>query len=99
MDQREVVDIVLKYKELISSYFDVRQVILYGSFAKGNSRKDSDIDVAVIVNELKGDYFSTTPLLWKLRRKVDDRIEPVVFEEGTDDSGFLEEIRNYGIVI
>jgi len=68
-------------------------------YAKGTNQKDSDIDVAIIVNTISDDYFATTPLLWKLRRQVDDRIEPIIIEKDNDKSGFIDEIRKYGIEI
>jgi uncharacterized protein len=38
-------------------------------------------------------------LLWKLRRQIDDRIEPVLIEGDFDDAGFLEEIQKNGIEV
>jgi len=84
---------------LVSSHFDVDKVILFGSYAKDKQRPDSDIDVAVVVNSLKTDFFSYAPLLWKLRLEVDERIEPVLFVNGQDDSGFLQNILKYGLII
>ena len=75
------------------------QMVLFGSYAKGNNREDSDIDVAIIVDKIEGDYFSTRPLLWKLRREVDDRIEPIILDKSHDESGFLKEILKNGIQI
>jgi len=75
------------------------KLILYGSYAKGTAHKDSDVDVAVVVDTISGDYFSTRPLLWKIRREVDDRIEPVLIEKNHDESGFLSEIMKNGITI
>jgi predicted nucleotidyltransferase len=72
---------------------------LFGSYARDNFREDSDIDVAVIVSNISGDFFSVNPLLWKLRRQVDDRIEPVLIDRNNDRSGFLEEIKRNGIEI
>jgi len=43
--------------------------------------------------------FSTRPLLWKIRREIDDRIEPVLIENDHDESGFLSEIIKNGITI
>lgn len=34
--------------------------------------------LTVIVNEIKDDYLNNKSLLYKLRRNVDDRIEPVL---------------------
>lgn len=75
------------------------KMILFGSYAKGNEHKDSDVDVAIVVEKLSGDFFSTRPLLWKIRRQVDDRIEPILIEKDHDESGFLSEILKNGIAI
>ena len=75
------------------------EMILFGSYAKGTQRDDSDVDVAVVVGTITGDYFSTRPLLWKIRREVDDRIEPVLIDKSHDESGFLSEIMRTGVSI
>lgn len=99
MDNCEILTILSNYKVLVSKHFDVDKVVLYGSYAKGNQHTDSDIDVAVIVNSISDDYFTYAPLLWKLRRGIDDRIEPILIEKDNDASGFLSEILRTGIVI
>jgi predicted nucleotidyltransferase len=99
MDKNEAITKVKEYKALLQNFFTIDKIYLYGSYAKGTNNTHSDIDVAIVVNHLDGDYFTTTPLLWKLRRQIDDRIEPVIFEKGIDQSGFLAEIKKYGIEI
>lgn len=99
MDKSEVVTKLMKYKVLVSEHFDIDSIILYGSYASGNQHEESDIDVAVVVNSIDEGYFSYAPLLWKLRRQVDDRIEPVLVEKDKDNSGFLQEIMRTGLVI
>lgn len=99
MDKREVVNKLINYKLLLSKHFDIDKVVLFGSYAKGNQRENSDIDVAIIVNSVEQDFFSYAPLLWKLRREIDDRIEPVLIEKDHDESGFLKEILKTGLVI
>lgn len=99
MDKGEALEIVCKYKSLVKEHFDVDSMYLYGSYAKNTNTEESDIDVAVVVKSLEGDFFSTHPLLWKLRRQVDDRIEPILIDLSTDTSGFLDEIKRYGIEI
>lgn len=99
MGKDEVITKVRNYKKLLQGHFDIDRVFLFGSYLKGTAGVDSDIDVAIIVNKLHGDYFSTIPIAWKLRSQIDNRIEPMVFEKGRDDSGFLEEIINTGIEI
>jgi hypothetical protein len=65
-----------------------RHIVLYGSYAKGTARPDSDIDIAVIVDKVEGDYLDQQAKLYRLRRSVDLRIEPVLIEYGQDKSGF-----------
>jgi predicted nucleotidyltransferase len=99
MDKTEVLKKLEKYKRLLSKYMKFDEMILFGSYAKGDACDDSDVDVAVIVDEISGDYFSTRPLLWKIRREVDDRIEPIIIEKCHDDSGFLSDVMEHGIKI
>ena len=99
MDKAEVIIKLKKYKKLLSQYMSFDKMILFGSYARGSQREDSDVDVAIIVDEMRGDYFSTRPLLWRVRREVDDRIEPILFETKHDESGFLEEVMRNGMLI
>jgi predicted nucleotidyltransferase len=99
MDKTEVIIKVREYSLLLKNYFPLEKVYLFGSYARDSYRVDSDIDVAIIVSHLEGDYFSIHPLLWKLRRQIDDRIEPILIERENDNSGFLSEIQKYGIEI
>ncbi len=99
MDKIDVINILIQYKLLLANYFDLEKMILFGSYARGTNNESSDIDVAIIVKTIDSDYFKDTPLLWKLRRQIDDRIEPILFEKGRDESGFLSEIMKTGIEI
>jgi len=99
MDKREAIKKVTQYKLLLGKHFDLDSVYLFGSFANDTNREDSDIDVAVVVQNISGDYFAVNPLLWKLRRQVDDRIEPILIDKNNDKSGFLDEIKRNGIEI
>jgi predicted nucleotidyltransferase len=104
MDKREIIiEKVSEYKELVKSSFPLKieQFWLFGSYAKGTPREHSDIDVALVVDHVGDDYdfFKTEPLLWRLRRQIDYRIEPVLIARNTDYAGFLDEIQRTGIEI
>jgi predicted nucleotidyltransferase len=104
MDKREVIIGKVKaYKDLVKTSFPVKieQFFLFGSYAKGTPHKDSDIDVALVVEHLDDDYniLETEPLLWSLRRQIDSRIEPFVIARDTDFAGFLDEIQRTGVEI
>jgi len=99
VDKNEVIEKVKAYKALLKDYFDMNSVYLFGSYAKNNYNEDSDIDVAIVVDQIDGDFFAVNPLLWKLRRQIDDRIEPIIIEKKFDDANFLDEIIRTGIEI
>ncbi|OGF22791.1 hypothetical protein A2Y83_03990 [Candidatus Falkowbacteria bacterium RBG_13_39_14] len=52
-----------------------RAIYLFGSYAKGKPDKWSDIDLAVVSDNLKRNRDKNKFLLWKLRMGVDTRIE------------------------
>jgi predicted nucleotidyltransferase len=99
MDKAEAINKVKEYKLLLNNHIPLEKVYLFGSYAKNTNQADSDIDVAIVVSHIEGDYFSIQPLLWKLRRQIDDRIEPILIERENDNGDFLCEILKYGIEI
>lgn len=99
MDKTEVIEKVKKYADLIRSQIKVQQIILFGSYAWGSPREDSDIDVAVIVDKIDDDFLKLSLKLYRLRRDIDDRIEPLLFEVEKDDSGFLSSVLKKGLVV
>ena len=99
MGKKEIDRKLRKYITLVRKGFSPKKIILFGSYARGDFTENSDIDIAVIVDEIKGDLLDLEFQLFKLRRNIDDRIEPVLLEENNDRSGFLESILEYGKVI
>ena len=103
MDKRaNIIDTAKEYKTLVNSIlpFQIENYWLYGSHAKGTSNKHSDIDIALVVNQIEDDiYWANLPLLWKLSYQVDNRIEPILIARDTDYAGFLDEIQKTGIEI
>lgn len=100
MDKGEALRIASAYIESISAKYNIKQAILFGSYAKGTNHDDSDIDIAIIVNNVV-DIIDTQIDLMKLRRKVDLRIEPHPFMTGdfNQSNPVVNEILKYGIVI
>ena len=78
---------------------DTRSIILYGSQVKGTSTESSDIDIAVIVDDIPGDYLDSVALLWRLSRKINTDIEPVLLTAADSDSGFFHTVRETGIAV
>ena len=50
----EIKEIIEEYKEALQKLgVNVKRIILYGSFAKGIQREDSDIDLIVVSNDFR----------------------------------------------
>ena len=96
---KEIIKKVKKFSDLVIKHFPVKMILIYGSFASGLNHENSDIDVAVIVNEIKGDYLKLSSKLFSFVWDIDTRIEPVLLEFKKDQSGFLESILKNGKVI
>lgn len=84
MSTREVNTIIKKYAETLrKNDISFTHIYLFGSYAKGNPREESDIDVAVVVSRIKNDkeYFDKKMQLWRMILDVDTRIEPILLEK------------------
>lgn len=99
MDYSEVITKVKQYAELVSKLLQPKMIILYGSYARGTAHESSDIDVAVVYDKIGEDYWAKFHELYKLRRTIDSRIEPVLLEQENDESGFFEDILKTGTII
>ena len=99
MDKTEVIERVKRYSDVVRKNFPVRMVILYGSYARGVAGRNSDIDVAVVLDNIDEDLLASEAKLFRLRRDIDVRIEPILLEEKNDASGFLAEIIRTGKII
>jgi len=99
MVERSAIKNVRKYARLIRARFPVKTVMLFGSYARGCQKPDSDIDVAVVLKEEPENVLATEAELYKLRRSIDLRIEPRLVDDTRDPSGFWQEILKYGRIV
>ena len=99
MDQSTVLSLAKAYADAVRSVMTTAGVFLYGSQARGTATRDSDIDIAVVVDRLPDDYLETLSLLWKLTRSVSQEIEPVLLSGEDDESGFLRTVQTTGIAV
>lgn len=94
---------ITKYLDLIKKNFsDIEKVYLFGSYAKGKSTNDSDIDVALIFTNLDDSKrFDIQVQLMMLAAQIDSRIEPHPISHDDFDSGnpFVVEIKKTGIEV
>ena len=98
----QVINSIKRFKESIKSGLNVKKVILFGSYARGNYTDNSDIDVCIIAENISNSYLAMLQIAPKAV-DIDVRIEPVVFsdEEFSEANlyGLLKEVKNYGIEV
>jgi len=95
----EIRRLALTFADDVAQFCSPRMVVLYGSQITGQATPTSDIDIAVIMDSVPGDYLDFETDLYRIRRHVDDRIEPVLLEIGHDDSGFLATVMRQGEIL
>jgi predicted nucleotidyltransferase len=106
MDQIQAVirEKVLEFYRSARQILPIKKVLLYGSYAKGQATKDSDIDVAVVVDEPDhSKRIEITTRLFNSAFRVDPAIEPkcIFWDEyrDHDKASILAEIIDTAIEI
>lgn len=95
-----IMNIIERYIKEISKKFNIKEVYVFGSYAKGTNHEDSDIDIAVVLDS-NSDTIDLMVELMLLTQKIDLRIEPHPiktkdFEEGNP---FIDEIKSTGLKV
>ncbi len=96
-----ILDSINKYIEEIQKHYKIDSVILFGSYASGNEREDSDIDLAIVLDNYD-DVFDTMADLMGYTLRTDARIEPHPIRKNEYEkisNNFIEEIIRTGITI
>ncbi|MBI2758217.1 MAG: nucleotidyltransferase family protein [Chloroflexi bacterium] len=78
MNQKNILTILNKHKSALDE-FGVRSIALFGSFARGEARRDSDIDLLVEFNQPVG-LFEFTRLKLYLEKKLGRKVDLVTSE-------------------
>lgn len=77
----------------------IKKLIIFGSYAKGRARPESDIDICIVSPKFGKDSIKELQFLFKIRRGIDSRIEPfpVSWEEYKKTvSPIIFEIKQFG---
>ena len=99
MDKEQVIDLVSRYKQIITPRFDGKfKVYLFGSYSKDCARPESDIDVAVIVPSIGDNWLEWSKNLWHDTRSVSTLIEPVLMSP-EHPSPLYDDVRRTGIAV
>jgi len=87
--------VVHDMNSVFSMFTEVKQVVLYGSRAKGNFRRGSDIDLCLIGDGLN------LPLLLKIENQLDDLLLPYKIDlsirDRIDNPELLAHIERVGV--
>jgi predicted nucleotidyltransferase len=68
-----VLEIIKKEKPLLVKEFGVKEIALFGSYARGNAGKDSDVDILVTLT--KPEYSVLAGLLIYLEEKLNKKVD------------------------
>lgn len=96
----QVIAIARKYLETLRRHdIAVEEAILFGSFARGEAREESDIDIAIVSDSFSGDRFADRRRIVPLRRGLDSRLEPMPYrpEHFAEGGTLIDEIKRTGI--
>ena len=89
------ISVVEKIKAIFAEYPQIEKVILYGSRAKGNYKKGSDIDLTIISEGME------LSLLHEIENKLDDLLLPYTFDisiySHIKNKNLLDHINRIGI--
>ena len=99
MDKARALVIARQYADAVVKEMSPNKVVLFGSYAKGNAREASDIDIAVIFDGFNGDWFQTCVKLSGLTWDVSTAIEPVLLDSQDDKTGFIDEVMQTGELV
>ncbi len=105
MAQKSITEIISIVKDYLSvlkkNNIRFEKVFLFGSYAKGLALENSDIDIALIMEDFEKDRFDTRLKLMKYSRNFSEVIEPHPFKFSEFDvsNPFAREIIKNGITI
>jgi uncharacterized protein len=78
MGRSQAIKIIKRFvKALKKEGISIDHVILYGSYARGKVRPDSDIDVAVVSRHFGKDKVEEGMALFRIAGEIDTRLEPI----------------------
>ena len=78
MGRSQAIKIIKRFvKALKKEGISIDRVILYGSYARGKVRPDSDIDVAVVSKHFGKDKVEEGMALFRIAGEIDTRLEPI----------------------
>lgn len=93
MDKR----ILHKVKTLCASNESIIAAYLFGSAAKSTDKPNSDIDIAVLLDEDRSEAFQVLSFITKMEKAIGRRLDVVVLNRAGEV--LKHEVRRFGIII
>jgi predicted nucleotidyltransferase len=87
---------------ILEKFSNIKEVYIFGSQVNGNPKSESDIDLAIIFEEMDdSERFELQVQLMMLASQIDSRIEPhpISLSEFQSGNPFAVEIRKTGLEI
>ncbi len=105
--KRDIENLIRSLYRLVSDKIKVDGIYLFGSYAKGNPREESDIDIAILSEDFEGVRLNDRSMISKIIIRetfpnlvfTDIEIHPYKTEDFTKDDPFVAEILRTGIRI
>jgi len=98
MVEKEIAELIKRFiKELRKENIIVKKVFLFGSHARGTQRKDSDIDIAIVIERNEKEQKDKKISPWKYAARVDTRLAPIALWESEMKKDYIPiiwEIKN-----
>ena len=80
MDKTDAFRITSEYlKKVFNSGIHFREAWIFGSYLKGSQNENSDIDLAIVLDDSEANLFDTEVKLMVIRKGEETIIEPHVF--------------------
>jgi predicted nucleotidyltransferase len=99
LDKNTAKEIALKYTAEVTKVLNPSAVILFGSYVNGVPDENSDIDIAIIIDDFHGDWLETASMLCGLSWNISFDIEPHLLDATHDKSGFVAHVIKTGELI
>ena len=104
MVEPEIRKLILRFVHAVTTKgIRVERAVLYGSYAQGKARAESDVDVAIVSPDLGRDRYEERIMLLQLAWRIDPRIEPVPISSESYEKDtwipLIYEIKQMGIEV
>ena len=88
-------------EKLKNTGMSITKAYIFGSYAEGRADKWSDIDIAIVSPQIGNDRFEERIRLTELAVSIDDRLEPLPFNQVTfnDNDPFVQKILTDGLLV